>query len=131
MSWRDRWEREPEQPPEEVWGEQERARATEAPREHYELDEDAFFAFLEDALNGQRWPESRPRLLVVCALEVANDEWSETEAAQELLLLAGRDRHALEEAHRTLQYGLMRSVGVDVPGIRASRIVREALHQLP
>lgn len=60
------------------------------------------------------------------ALELANDDWTEQEAAMELARVAGGDREKLLEAYERLIAGLVRQKTLDVRGVRASRITSRA-----
>lgn len=60
------------------------------------------------------------------ALELANDDWTEQEAAMELARVAGGDREKLLAVYERLITGLVRQATLDVRGVRASRIASHA-----
>lgn len=90
------------------------------------------FAFLENCTTGgnEGGPALQPAGIASRALELANDDWTEQEAADELVRVVRGDRRALQQAYRRLQWGLIQNPLVDLRCIRASLIVREALQQL-
>jgi hypothetical protein len=92
------------------------------------LDEPALFAYLEESLAGNVETVPDPHSLVARALELANDDWSEKQAAAELIRIADGDRQALKQAYYQLQSTLLGPV-VDLPGVRAGRVVHHALRQ--
>ena len=68
-----------------------------------------------------------PRVdLVARAFELANDDWTEQEAAVELARLAEGDRARLLEAYEQLVAQLIRTTVVDRRGVRATRVVSRA-----
>lgn len=72
-------------------------------------------------------PAEPPRIdLVSRALELANDDWTEQEAAVELARLAEGDRARLLEAYEQLVARLIGTSVVDRRGVRAARVVSRA-----
>ena len=69
-------------------------------------------------------PAEPPRIdLVARALELANDDWTEQEAAEELVRVAEGDRGHLLAAYETLVAQLIRTTVFDRRRVRATRVV--------
>ena len=64
--------------------------------------------------------------LIARAFELANDDWTEQEAAEELARLAEGDRARLLEAYERLVALLIRTAVIDRRGVRATRVVSRA-----
>lgn len=98
---------------------------------------DDLLAYLEADLVGAERPVARrrhfadPTRLLTRAAELANEDWSEAEAARELGHLASAD--CLRAAHIMVLGSLMRNPFVDVRGIRVARILVAAIdeHRTP
>ena len=87
------------------------------------------FAFLEDSLEGAvlTVPVRLQAMSVSRALELANDDWPEADAARELLWLVGGDRRVLRRLQEVLEGRLLRTMLPEERSLRASRLVDVAL----
>lgn len=94
---------------------------------------DDLLAYLEADLVGAERPRagplgfSDPVILLGRVAELANDDWSESEAASELVRLASAD--CLRAAHVMVLGSLTRSPFVCVRGIRMARILVAATEE--
>jgi hypothetical protein len=87
------------------------------------------FAFLEDSLEGAvlTVPVRLQAMSVSRALELANDDWPDADAARELLWLVGGDRRVLRRLQEVLEGRLLRTMLPEERSLRASRLVDVAL----
>ena len=87
------------------------------------------FDFLEDSLEGAviTAPVRLQAMSVSRAMELANDDWSESDAARELLWLVDGDRQVLVRLQEVFEGRLLRSMLPEALGLRVSRLVDVAL----
>jgi hypothetical protein len=93
------------------------------------LSDATILAYLDNCLKGtaRRVPRPRQLDLTTRVLELANDDWSEDQAAAELAWLARYDSRPVEALCQRLLAGLIRNPFPDVVGVRASRVAFRAL----
>jgi hypothetical protein len=87
------------------------------------------FDFLEDSLEGVviTAPVRLQAMSVSRAMELANDDWPESDAARELLWLVDGDRQVLLRLQEVFEGRLLRSMLPEALGLRVSRLVDVAL----
>jgi hypothetical protein len=113
----------PERPPES------RTPEAGAPSPAPVLTDAAILTYLDNCLKGtaRRAPRPGQLDLTTRVFELANDDWSEDQAAAELAWLARYDKRPVEALCHGLLAGLIRNPFPDVAGVRASRVAFRAL----
>lgn len=96
-------------------------------RRHCREMEQSLFDYLERDLVAHS-PAQVVRDPLVHAAELANDEWTEDEACEELAIVTEVD--ALRSAYARLCATLAGEPALDVRGVRTARILRRALDRL-
>lgn len=90
--------------------------------------EESLFAFLERDLGAPFTPPTSWLAPLPHATELANDDWSEADAAHAVATRA--ERKEVLAAYVTVMIGLAQTPWLDTRGIRSARILRKALDEL-